>query len=576
MLLRSLNEYADRLKLPPRMYGPMSIRWIIHLDQDGRFQQIVETAAEGRKGKRGKEYVAPHIGRSVDIRAKLLADNGEYVLGVPRDPDDEKAVEKVKARHRAFVELTRECAKATREPSVHAVLRFLENLPEGLTLPEGFDPSDNLTFDVAGVWPIDLPSVQAFWAQYAGGTDEEGGASTTGPVMTCLVCGRQGPAVVRLPFKLKGIPGGQSSGVALVSANAKAFESYGLEASLISPMCHDCAERTHKAANTLLAEPKTHLTVGPVVYVAWTREPVESDFLSILSQPNPSEVRKLLTSVYHGKSAAIDIDDSRFYAVAMSASGGRAVVRDWLDTTVGTVRRNLARFFALQRVSSPDGQEVPPLSIFALAAGAVRDPSRDLPPELPHVLVRMALAGTPLPTWVLIQVVKRCRAEQRVTRQQASLLRLTLLSGKPEAREDELMALDRTNPAIDPAYVCGRLLAVLEEIQRAAVPGAKATLVDRFYGAASTSPATVFGALFRTAQSHLGKLRKERPGAYIALQQRLAEVQQHLTAFPRTLRLEQQALFALGYYHQRAADWAAARARSEVGEAEELPGDNQE
>ena len=118
-----------------------------------------------------------------------------------------------------------------------------------------------------------------------------------------------------------------------------------------------------------------------------------------------------------------------------------------------------------------------------------------------------------------------------------------------------------------PSYLCGRLLAVLEEIQRAAQGKINTTLVDRFYGSASTAPASVFGNLLGDAQPHLAKLRKTRPGVCAALQQRLEAVMADLPAFPRTLTLQDQALFSLGYYHQRAHDRAEMLARKAAGDA---------
>lgn len=124
-----------------------------------------------------------------------------------------------------------------------------------------------------------------------------------------------------------------------------------------------------------------------------------------------------------------------------------------------------------------------------------------------------------------------------------------------------MVRLDPAHP--EPAYHCGRLLAVLEQAQRLAVPGVKATIVDRFYGTASAAPASVFSRLLRGAQPHLAKLERDRPNAYQALQRRLEAIMAVLTGFPSTLTLEQQGLFALGYYHQRAYDRAQARAASE-------------
>lgn len=132
--------------------------------------------------------------------------------------------------------------------------------------------------------------------------------------------------------------------------------------------------------------------------------------------------------------------------------------------------------------------------------------------------------------------------------------------------------LDRDNPS--PAYKCGRLLAVLEEVQRTALPGAKAGIVDRFFGTASSAPASVFGRLLRGAQPHLAKLERDMPGAYHRLQQSLEEVMQGLSGFPRTLSLEEQGLFSLGYYHQRA--WDRARMMQAVQDKKSVTGGNQQ
>lgn len=116
--------------------------------------------------------------------------------------------------------------------------------------------------------------------------------------------------------------------------------------------------------------------------------------------------------------------------------------------------------------------------------------------------------------------------------------------------------LDLTNN--NPAYISGRLMGVLEGLQRAALGDVGANVTSRFFGTASSAPASVFGNLLRSAQHHLDKLRKEKPGTYRAFHRRLEEVMSALPAFPRVLTLEEQGLFSLGYFHQRAADRAAA------------------
>ena len=368
------------------------------------------------------------------------------------------------------------------------------------------------------------------------------------------------------------MPGGQTSGTSLISANAEAFESYGQPASLGAPTCAECAERFTRAINELLADPATRIVLGGMAFVAWTREAVPFSFTTYLSQPTPELVTDLLRSMHRGGPVP-PLDEAAFYGLVLSGSGGRAVVRDWIDTTVGQAKASLARWFERQRIVGPSGEEQRPLGLYALAAATVREPRRDLGPVLPRALLHAALTGGPVPWDVLYAAVRRNRAEQAVDRPRAALIKLVLLSQDPHHAEDAMVQLDVGHKS--PAYHCGRLLAVLEEIQRAAMPGINATIVDRFFGTASTAPASVFGRLVRGGQPHLAKLERDRPGTYGALQRRLEEVLAQLSSFPRTLTLQEQGLFALGYYHQRAADRAAARAAAERrrGEADTVPAD---
>jgi len=553
MLLQRLVEYADRqLKLPPTLYAEAPVRYIVELDRDGRLlnpRPIDTSDPASPRTRRGERRWAPQIGRTVAVQPLLLCDNAEYTFGLARDASKP---ERVAACHAAYLDLLARCAEATCEPAVLAVQRFLRADPvRQLDLDPAFDRGATVTFRVEGSFPIDLPAVQTFWASEHAPAEAEAG----GHVMQCLTCGQVRSVLPRLQAKLKGVPGGQTSGTALISANANAFESYGLEASLIAPTCATCGERFTQAANALLSSRANRLIVGGAAFLFWTRDDVGFDFLRYLDQPSPEDVRSLLESPRTGRQAA-DLDATAFYATSLSGSGGRAVVRDWIDTTVGEAQVNLALWFRRQAIVDPSGAVAPPLGLYPLAAATVRDANKDLVPPTPRALLRGALTGAPLPLWLLFRAVQRIQAEGTVRRTQAALIKLVWLSqpGHGEQEEERMIRLDPEHP--NAAYHCGRLLAVLEEAQRQAI--GVATIVERFYGAASSAPASVFGRLLRGVQPHLAKLERDRPGAYRGLQARLEAIQGQLRGFPRTLTLEDQGLFALGYYHQRAHDRAQA------------------
>jgi len=564
MILQQLVQDAERIvgDMPPPMYGPTPIKWIIDLDAEGKLIGCIPTTgSDNPKKDKGLVRPAPILSRkrTSGVAAVLLVDKPSYVFGIPAD--DKRATEKTDA----FRKLIAECAAATGNPTLTAVTAFLAWWDSGeRTLSRLYQQEvgdgDLFTFRVAGRLPIDDADVRQFWADKSYAADD--GAS--GALAQCLLCGRQTVIPKCLPVPIKGLIGGQSSGIPLVSINADAFESYGLKDGATSGVCMDCGERFGKALNHLLAADDSHLGVGPIAYAFWTRQGGGFAWATMLKQPQPDTVKQLLSSYKSGKEfTAFDQDD--FYATALTASGGRAVIRDWLHTTVGTASAQLAHWFARLQQVDEYGQPGKPLGVFLLARSLYRDP-KDIEAPVPKALVQAALHGTLLPAWLLTKAVHRSRVEKTVTYPRAALLK-TILISQGIWKEDSMTQLEPEETK--PGYLCGRLLAVLEEVQRASAEGnLNTTLVDRFYGAASTSPASVFGNLLSDAQPHLAKLRKKRPGTHMALQMRLEEVLLNLTGFPRTLSMQDQALFSLGYYHQRAHDRAAMQARKAAGNAD--------
>ena len=103
-----------------------------------------------------------------------------------------------------------------------------------------------------------------------------------------------------------------------------------------------------------------------------------------------------------------------------------------------------------------------------------------------------------------------------------------------------------------PAYVLGRLFAVLEKVQTEAVPNIGATIKDRYFTSACASPSSVFPVLLRLSQHHISKAEY----GYVS-DKRIEEIMSLLDVeqnpIPKRLTLDEQGVFVLGYYHQRAA-----------------------
>lgn len=583
MILQRLVEYYESRNIEsevPRMYDKEFVKWIIDIDLKGRIKGkgfIRMSDGSGGKKDRGKEMPVPYFPGTSNTIKKLLCHKAEYVLGnVSRDPDKthKKIVKKSHEKHTSFVNLVKECAESTREVEVTAVQEFFKETDlDKLDIPEDLKKEDKITFRVNDtVFPIDLPSVREFWARKSFEMLKKRKIDGT----KCIVCGEDRPFLERHPFKIKGIPGGHSSGVPIISANENAYWSYGLENSYIAPTCAECAEKYAKAINRLIASSNNSIEIGALKYVFWTREPTVFS-LQIFDNPKPEEVKALLDSVRSGESHDLILDKESFYASALSASKGSVVIRDWLEMTVGNVKKNLAKWFKLQKLINYDGKEGHPLGSFILAASLLKKKnreevmkawrkgsftyatslfmkSRDISANVPGSLFSSAIKGLPLPKDLLFKAIKRNHAERDITRPRAVLIKMVINSNN-NYKEDYMEKLETTEK--NPAYLCGRLLAELENLQYAAI--GSSTLTDRFYGTASSAPASVFGTLLRKANYHRGKLRKEKKGVFEAIQERLEEIQSELFYFPKTLTLEEQGLFSLGYYHQKAHNRAEAR-----------------
>ena len=592
MLLQRLVEYAERRAQDPDAdalpagYQAVPIRWLIYLDAEGRVSRpAARTTDEGGANENAKRFVAPSLVRTVGIKAKLLADNGEYTLGIARDPEDAK----VPKRHRAYREVVRACAEATELTEVRAVQRFLD-APDvaALGLPEDFSPAENLTFVVDGNLLIDHPQVRSYWGELKiRARPKKAGAGKGAAEGESLISGERGVLMDREPVKIKGIPGGQSSGTNVISANESVYESYGLSASRVAPVLRHEAEAYANALNELLQDRRTHLRMGnSLVYVFWTREgevppvgpllarpqEVQDDFAALMAgeastlpvelADRPEQVRRSLASLWSGNASA-DARENAFYATGLSASGSRVAVRDHLELSLGQLRENLRAWFEAQAMTD-DGKPGAPLGLFALAYSLYRDP-KDLVPNVPVALTAFALKRSPLPFAFIDQLVKRNRAERRVTRPRAALTKMVLASNKEDMTGMETLVRDRP----EAAYHLGRLLAALDSLQFAALGSVGASVVDRFYGSFSTAPASVLGRLMQSAQSHLGKIRKTRPGVHTNLQKRLQEILANIDDVPDTLTTKEQALFSVGFYHERADYWAAVHERMEQREQQD-------
>jgi CRISPR-associated protein Csd1 len=553
-----LRVLRDRGTAEVPGYQERAIRALVELDEQGCLIGFTENA-DGT-AKRGRKLPIPSLKRTVAPRPILFADGPDYLFGIPDDPS---GAERAATRQALHLQLARRCAEETRSPAAEAAVRFLVAATEKGALAERLRalvtqyPGD-LCLKVRDRLVTDDVRVQQFWAQVMGLA--AGAAAGPGVTTRCAVCGEWAAIPEMWPVPIKGIPGGQSSGTQLVSMNSDAFESYGLARAAGAMTCGPCGERIGNALNSLLADPRHRLIIGPVVYLAWHDGDQEFDLFSILQDPQPELVQALLRSPLTAHSEHLQASTGLLMTVALTANASRVVVRQWSQVAVPDARQRLKEYFERQAVIGPWGEPPQPVKLAALAGASVRD-FRDLPPGTVTSLLHGILNSRPLPPRLAWLTLRRITVQDppKVTHPQAALLTWFLRQS-----QKEMPVPTSLDPTVDnPAYLCGRALAEIDAIQRSALGKVNATVVDRYFGATSSRPATVLGMLVRNAQDHLKKLRGSNEAAAIAHDRRLGEVLDRLSAvpIPATLSLTDQTLFCLGFYHQRAEARRAVQER---------------
>ncbi|MGH8883348.1 MAG: type I-C CRISPR-associated protein Cas8c/Csd1, partial [Stackebrandtia sp.] len=276
-------------------------------------------------------------------------------------------------------------------------------------------------------------------------------------------------------------------------------------------------------------------------------------------------------------------------SLTIGGNVARMVVKDWVEMPLTRVNRRLAEWFAHHEITSLHGGRTwHSLTSLARVTGRwQRDQGRytnfgakaeHRPAGIHHALYQCALHGKPLPPAVLAHLINRIRNDGRLDDARAALLRLALTRPAPR-RKQAPMPLDPTNT--HPAYVAGRAFAVLESIQYTAFSelasdGTRkrlnASFADRYFAGAIANPRAALVSGRRDAGAWLRRLRRDKHGAAVNLEKELNEVFDNFEGddrnIPASTSLNDQALFLVGYHHQRAHQFANQRAATE---AKEIP-----
>lgn len=572
MILQALVSCYDRLQrdaeadIPRPGFSTENIHFELLLTPEGELAAVNNLQRPASRGNRllpARVQVPKAVKRTSAPKANFLWDNTGYVLGADAKGNPERA----RKQFHLFKELAHQVGDGVDDQGMQAVLAFLDAWdPEQAPNLDDWEAMAglNLAFRLQGqaAWVHDSTAVRNAWLEKA--MDEPDARKAM-----CLVTGKQ-DTVARLHPSIKGVRGAQSSGAAMVSFNLSAFTSYGKEQNYNAPIGTTAVFAYTTALNHMLSDTRHKVVVGDTSTLFWTEKPTrtESMFASFLESKDEGEssqdhdllrqIRELVQAVRDGTSPSFLEDDPEtpFYVLGLAPNAARIAVRFWHVSSVGRMARNLGQHFADLEIEKtyPNNPTFPGVWQLLIETAPQRK-SENIPPTLAGDMLRVIVADADYPRSLIARIIARIRADKDVTYLRAAMLKACYARALRKGRRFHNISESEVAVTLDPnstnvGYRLGRLFAVLEKAQKEAVPNINATIKDRFYGAASATPRSVFPRLLRLAQHHIAKADY----GYVS-DKNIAEIMEGLPAdgLPAHLDADGQAMFALGYYHQRNA-----------------------
>ena len=560
-LVRHYENLAAQGKVSREGWCQAKVSYGINLSREGKITGIISLKKEEERGKKTVivsdiRTVPEMVTRSSGVSANFLCDNSKYFLGIDAQGSGTRIQECFQAARKRHLELLH----GVEGEMAQAVRLFFENWnPQeaadcGPVKENWEDVTDggNLIFCMGIEEVQDDPMIQEAWEQARSESGE-------GPEGICLVTGRRSE-ISRIHRTIKGVPGAQSSGAALVSFNAPAFESYGKEQSYNAPVGKYAQFAYTTALNDLLSHRDYTFQLGDSMIVFWDESSEEAYQEAFIWSAEPKRdnqdvVKDLFDNLK--KQWAVRVDDTsinpdqRFFILALAPNAARLSVRFFYQDSFGNIIKNLAAHYQRMKVVKPAWEDREYLGIRDLLSETVNQKSKDKPPvpNMAAMVLQAIISGSRYPASLYTDTLIRIRSEKgNVTWGRAGILKAYLIRNYQWKEGEHYMGLNEGSR--EEAYVLGRLFAVLESIQQDANPGISATIRDRYFNSACAAPASVFPVLMQLKNSHMKKIERERAGSKIYYEKLLTEILEKLKEFPARLSLEEQGKFILGYYHQ--------------------------
>lgn len=574
MILKALYDYYYRSgdDVAPEGLEYKEIAFAIVIDKEGNFKSRIEnrigetklvSKSNGRTGTKSQpNHLWDNIAYVLGISAATLQIGDESLDKIKREKRD-KELQKNERNHAAFVDYVSELSNIhPTDVDLRAVSLFYKKNTDLLSLLQNCDIWDvlkrNLTKNISFLIEGDLEIVaeKSSILSYLHADNEESEDSGTA---ICLVSGEK-----CTPIKtFTKIQLGKFSDTKLVSFQKnQGYDSYGKEQGENATMSKSAEFAVSTALRKLLAfDSRNKFMVGSRVFAFWTvgnseadKEIEESIFSLFGNNPNednPNDrielVSQVFRSVYSGDTPTQT--DDMFYILGMfPANKARIAVSYWEAISVRDFAGRILQHIDDMEIVDGRLDKKPYIRLFnILGAVTLGGKSSDATPNLPDAVVKSIFQGLPYPASLFQSCIRRIRAEQSINITRAAIIKAYLNRLNDNNNNKITVMLDKTNQ--NPGYLCGRLFAVVEDLQYAA--NKQDTIRSSYMNAASATPAAVFSTILKLSNSHYGKLAKDKKGLAVFFDKQKQEIMEMLSDFPETLDLQDQGRFFLGYYHQK-------------------------
>lgn len=577
-MLQELVRYAETnpdLSDSEPGFTTRTVRWLTELSLNGQLINVLPLGDD--KGEQTPKCPAMDK-MNAGGRAHFLVETLQTVTLLCKPNEDPKKVAGSREKQTYFKKMIRQASEAAM--AIQPLARFLDDAEQVEALrarlsAERAKPTDWLRWRIGGTDPLQQPEVLDWWRSWRE-ADQVKGVPEKAPksgkmakhdlrdaVSAGRVCFLTGEALNPLSTqpKITGLSGvgGLGMGDVMVGFDKAAFCSFGLEQSSNAAMGEISVRKYVDALNHLIKNHSRKIANALVVH--WfkkTVEPVNDPLAFLFEPPEQTEAAaqntagKILDSLRTGERPIPA--NNRYFAMTVSGAAGRVMVRDWMEGSFEELIARVKQWFSDLEIVSRNGDKLAADPKFMAVCGAIVRDLKDLPAPTTTTLWRVALAGLPIPQPFIAQALARFRTDL-IDDKPFNHARMGLIKAyfiRKGGNHGMSAYLSKDHP--DSAYHCGRLLAMLASLQRAALGDIGAGVVQRYYVAASQTPGLIIGRLIGNAKNHLNKLDG---GLAFWYEDQIAEIMSCIQdRIPAILNLKEQSLFALGYYQQIAANRA--------------------